>query len=117
MAKNIRVKPGKTDSALGLVVGCIFVGIGLFVVIPVFGPFGILWTLIAAAIAVAHGVNVFSEKGITTHTIVVEDDFPQGDVSAHSPEERLRQLEDLYQKGLVTREEYDQSRRRILEEL
>ena len=41
MAKNIQVKPGKAGSVLGLIVGCIFVGIGLFVVIPTFGPFGI----------------------------------------------------------------------------
>ena len=117
MAKNIRVKPGKAGSILGLIMGCIFVGVGLFVVIPTFGPFGIFWTLAAAAIAVVNGINVFSQKEITTSAIVVEDDFPQGDASAHSPEERLRQLEDLYQKGLITREEYDQSRKRILEEL
>ena len=117
MAKNSQVKPGKAGSVLGLIVGCIFVGIGLFVVIPTFGPFGIFWTLGAGAIAVVNGINVFSQKGVATHTIVVEDDFPQGNASIHSPEERLRRLEDLYQKGLVTREEYDQSRKRILEEL
>ena len=60
MAKNIRVRPGRANSMLGMVVGCIFVGIGLFVVIPTFGPFGILWTLMAAAIAVINGVNAFS---------------------------------------------------------
>ena len=90
MAKNIQVKPGKAGSVLGLIVGCIFVGIGLFVVIPTFGPFGIFWTLGAGAIAVVNGINVFSQKGVATHTIVVEDDFPQGNASIHSPEERLR---------------------------
>ena len=48
MAKNIQVKPGKAGSVLGLIVGCIFVGIGLFVVIPTFGrwaPAPLPWSM------------------------------------------------------------------------
>ena len=32
-------------------------------------------------------------------------------------EERLRQLQTLYEQGLITQEEYDQKRRAILEDL
>ncbi len=68
MAKNIQVKPGKAGSVLGLIVGCIFVGIGLFVVIPTLGPFGIFWTLGAGAIAVVNGIEcIFTEGGRHPH--------------------------------------------------
>ena len=46
MSKNIRVKPGKTQSAMGFAVGIVFCLIGLFLVIPQFGAFGIFWTTI-----------------------------------------------------------------------
>lgn len=62
MRRNIKVKPGKTQSAMGFTVGIIFVGIGLFVVIPIFGPFGIFWTLIAVAITVTNGMNAFGKR-------------------------------------------------------
>ena len=40
--KRIKVKPGKTQSKFGFVVGILFVLIGCFVAIPAFGPFGII---------------------------------------------------------------------------
>lgn len=115
MARKIHVKPGRAPAAMSMVVGGIFVLLGIFVVIPTFGPFGIFWTLVAAAMTGFSAVNVFSSKGVTTSTIVVEDeeDIPQ----EKSVEERLRTLEDLYNKRVITREEYEESRKRILEEL
>ena len=74
MKRSIKVKPGKTQSTMGFVTGLIFVGIGLFVVIPTFGPFGIFWTLIAVAITAVNGVNAFGKKGVASHEIVVEED-------------------------------------------
>ena len=50
MKKQVRVRPGKGQSAVGAVVGAVFVLLGIFMVIPAFGPFGIFWTLIAAVI-------------------------------------------------------------------
>ena len=49
--KKYRVtkRPGKASGAMSAVVGGIFVLIGIFVAIPTFGAFGILWTLMAAA--------------------------------------------------------------------
>jgi len=37
--------------------------------------------------------------------------------SKETPEERLRKLEDLYKKGLITKEEYEKKRAEILKEL
>ena len=49
--KRIKVQPGKNQSKLAFGVGILFVLIGCFAVIPAFGPFGIIWTLIAGVIA------------------------------------------------------------------
>ena len=59
---------------VGLVAGALFVLIGLFVVIPAVGGFGIIWTLFAVAITAVNGYNAFSEKGVATHEIVVDDE-------------------------------------------
>ena len=52
--KKIKVKPGKTQSKMGFVVGILFVILGVFVVIPTFGVFGFIWTGGAAMIAFTH---------------------------------------------------------------
>ena len=49
--KRIKVKPGKTQSKMGFIVGILFVILGVFVVIPTFGLFGLIWTGVATMIA------------------------------------------------------------------
>ena len=71
--KRIKVKPGKTQSKIGFVVGVIFVFLGCVMVIPTFGAFGLLWTAIAGIIAFSHFKNGFSEDGVATHEIIIED--------------------------------------------
>ena len=116
MRRNIKVKPGKTQSTMGFVTGLIFVGIGLFVVVPTFGPFGIFWTLIAVAITVTNGINAFSKKGVASHEIVMEDDGqPAG--GQPSVEQRLEEARSLYDRGLITKEEYEAKRAEILKDL
>ena len=107
-----------------MVFGGIFVLIGLFVVIPTFGPFGVLWTLMAAGIT---GVNAYQAfgKGYVGPEIHIEDEeTPQttfyppvqpgqsGDAKA-----RLEQLESLKTAGLLTEEEYQAKRAEILRSL
>ena len=70
--KQIKMKPGKGQSALGLGVGIVMCLIGLFVAVPAMGAFGLLWTIIALIITVFHGMNVFTDKGIPTHEITIE---------------------------------------------
>ena len=115
MRRNIKVRPGKTQSIMGFVVGLVFVGIGLFVVIPVFGPFGIFWTLIAVAITVTNGINAFGKKGVASHEIVVEDGRSEEERS--SAEQRLEEARSLYDRGLITKEEYEAQRAEILKDL
>ena len=127
MSKRIKVKPGKFQSKIGFCVGIAFCLIGLFMVIPVFGLFGIFWTAIAVVITVSNGINAFSEKGLSTHEIIIEDndamEASKKDQRADQPVEkenielRLRKTEELYQSGVITEEEYESKRKDILKDL
>lgn len=128
MRRRIEVRPSRSAAAFGLAVGVIFVLLGLFVVIPQFGPFGLLWTAVALIITVLNGINAFSDKGVPSNVIHMEDEAespppspaaapPPPVSSPKSPEERLETLRSLHQQGLITGEEYDRRRREILDEI
>ena len=121
--KRIKVKPGKTQSKLGFGVGIIFVLIGCVIVIPTFGPFGILWTAVAGFIAYSHYKNAFTKEGMATHEIVIDETedgsalYSEADTTADDTmdiEEKLKKLESLYNQGLITHAEYEQKRKEII---
>ena len=112
MAKKIHVRPSKTQSKIGFIAGIIFCLIGVFVIIPTFGLFGIVWTAFAGLIAYSHYRNGFTDKAINTKEIEIEENGENVDT-----EERLTKLADLYAKSLITREEYEQKKKEILDEL
>ncbi len=115
--KRVTYRPSKTGGVFGGVAGGIFVLIGLFVVIPTFGAFGVLWTLFAAGIMAANLYQAFG-KGYVGPEIHIEDESVENSAQPEtSAEERLRQLQTLYDQRLITREEYDQKRQEILKEL
>lgn len=115
MAKKIHVRPGKGQSKMGLIVGIIFCLIGLVVVVPTFGLFGILWTAVAGYITYVNYRNGFTDKKIDSHVIEIDE---SGEVQEEeSVEERLKQLTNLYVQSLITREEYEQKKKEILDEL
>ncbi|MCJ7675023.1 MAG: SHOCT domain-containing protein [Sedimentisphaerales bacterium] len=111
-----RIRPSKPVSAVAMVVGIIFIGIGVFLVIPAIGPFGVFWTLAAFAITVYYGINVFSEHGVSHQVVEFEGDL-KSDSKESDVETRLEKLESLKQKGLLTDAEYKDQRERILKEL
>ncbi len=121
MSRNIKVKPGKGQSAMGLIVGIIFCLIGLFAAIPAMGIFGFIWTGIAVVITIVNGINAFSDTGVPTHEIVIEEEVPTGNtplsVQKSSVEERLRMVDRLYAEGTITKEEHEQKRKKILDEI
>jgi len=140
MAKKIHVRPGKGQSKFGFIVGIIFCLIGLFAVIPIFGLFGILWTAVAGYITFVNYRNGFTDKQIDSHVIEVDENGEDVTVTTHtglgrysykaegycvgedkqdneSIEERMRRLQSLYDQALITREEYEQKKKDILEEL
>ena len=132
-AKRVKVKPGKAQSKMGFIVGIIFVIIGIVVVIPMAGPFGILWTGIACFNMYSHYKNVFSDEGFPTHEIIIDDDSDldsvlnkdsngtdngsSEDTGAETIEVRLRTLNSLYDEGLISSEEYEQKRKDILDSI
>ena len=113
LAKKIHVRPGKSQSKVGFVVGIVFCLIGLFVVIPTFGLFGILWTAAAGWIAYTHYRNGFTDKHIASRVIEIEENGE----AEEDVEERLQKLQSLYDKALITRDEYEQKRKEILSDL
>ncbi|WP_186566802.1 SHOCT domain-containing protein [Lawsonibacter celer] len=117
MRKNRRVtyRPSKSQAVFGGVVGIIFVCIGLFVAIPTFGAFGILWTLIAVGIT---GMNFYQAfgKGYVGPEIRIEDEAAEQE-NAGDPQLRLERLRTLYDQRLITQEEYETKRQEILKEL
>lgn len=128
MSRNIRVKPGRGQSMVGFLGGIVFCFLGFFVVIPTFSIFGVVWTLFAVIITIVNGYNAFSERGVASHEITIDEDTEYtgtdysgtgytGTENRKSPEERLGELQGLYEKGLITSEEYQNKRRQILNEL
>jgi hypothetical protein len=101
-------------SLFGGIVGLVFIGIGVFVAIPKAGPFGVLWTLVATGMTIANLYNAFSSRGIANEIIEVSGDES---LKNANPEARLRTLDDLRSKSLITPSEYEQRRNEILKQL
>ena len=126
--KQIKMKPGRGQSVFAFCVGLVMTLVGLVAVIPTMGIFGVLWTLVAGGITVMHGLNAFSDKGIPTHEIIIEEDNHAADRQVFKEDEgeeeaggkaeaRLKEAKRLYESGLITQGEYENKRKQILEEL
>lgn len=129
MKKRVTYRPSKAQGAFGVVWGGIFVLIGLFVVIPTFGAFGLLWTFAAIAITGMKAYQAFG-KGCAGPEIHIEEDEdgPTAAYSVPEPHEhipftapdakvRLEQIKTLKDAGFITDREYEEKRRAILKEL
>ena len=57
-----------------MIVGVIFIGLGLVVVMPHFGIFGLAWTAIAGVITAYHAYNFFSSRGLSTYEVTIEQE-------------------------------------------
>lgn len=144
MRRKVTVRPGRAGAMVGGIVGVFFCLLGFFVVIPQAGVFGLVWTGVAVFIAGSNLYNAFSEKGIVSHTIEIDEegkiehefgaegykslytevshDIPDGQTEyridpGSTVEERLVRLNDLYDKRLVTSREYEEKRKEILKDL
>jgi len=135
MARKIKVRPGKTQSKFGFIFGIMFCLIGLVVVIPTFGLFGLIWTAAAAWITYSHYRNGFTDRPISNKVIEIEDDgrstaakedsfaefrssYDRNEIlDAGDSESRLRTIQNLYHQGLITEAEYQRKRQEILEKI
>lgn len=119
MSKKIYVKPSKSNSKFAFFVGLGFCLFGLFVAIPIFKLFGVLWTFVVIGITYHHWKNAFTDDGEPTKVIEIEDkeDMMQNERTYCNVEERLKSLQNLYEQRLITKEEYDQKKQGILKDL
>ena len=115
MSKRIRVKPGKTQSMAGFAAGTVFCLLGVLVVIPMAGLFGVIWTVFAGIITAVNGLNAFSDQGVASHEIIMDDDTEEG--KKDDIEYRLKTAEELFKEGTITEEEYKAKREEILRDL
>jgi len=118
MPKRIKVKPSKPASLFGMILGTIFVFIGLFIAIPVAGIFGVLWTLVAVGITGLQAYNFFGDKGVASWEIETDEEERDNQSISLSGdfEIRLRKLNMLKEDGLITEEEFQKKREEILRE-
>ena len=116
-----------------LIVSIFFVIIGVTTVMPMAGLFGVVWTLVAVCFAVIGIVNMVRKNGMA-HRVAYDveqdmaesivgmmEDAPEGADDGHAPmgttEARLLELKRLYDKDLITYDEYEEKRKEILQDL
>ena len=118
MPKRIKVKPSKPASLFGMILGTIFVFIGLFIAIPAAGIFGVFWTLVAVGMTAFQAYNFFSGKGVASWEIETDDEEKDNQSTSLSGdfEIKLRKLNRLKEDGLITEEEFQKKREEILRE-
>jgi len=109
MAYRMGIKPGKAASIVGMVIGSLFVLLGIVVIIPTFGVFGIVWTAVAGVIALFYAYNFFSNRGMSAYEIDVESSDGVEDLDTS-----LRKLAKLKDDGLLSDQEYEQKRAEVL---
>lgn len=116
-----------------LIVSIFFVIIGITQIIPMAGPFGVVWTLVAVCFVVigivemvrkngmAHRVGYDMENDLDRSIVGIMEDVVEEDPSDTRPagdtESRLLELQSLYDRDLITREEYEEKRKEILSDL
>lgn len=109
MAARYRVKPGRGMSVLGMIVGIIFVFIGITQVSQ-FGPFGIVWTLVAIGITGYYAYNAFSVNGTSIYEAEVQD----GSAESIDYDTKIRQLHRLREDDIISEEEYQKKKTELL---
>ena len=111
---------GIVFSIVFIIVACSFVFLGVTVVIPGSGAFGLLWTGLAVCFAVFGVFNLIQTiRGRNGVEIVDETEGGTGctGCAGGSAEQRLQELRNLYDRSLITEEEYEEKRKEILREL
>lgn len=110
MAARYRVKPGRGMSVLGMIIGIIFIFIGITQVSK-FGPFGIVWTLIAIGITGYYAYNAFSPTGAS----IYEADVEGSHAGSEDYESKIRQLHRLREDNIISEEEFQKKKTELLD--
>lgn len=112
-------RPSKPVSALAAIVGAGFIILGIAVVIPGGGLFGWLWTIFAFLITAFHLFNLLFAKGLAeqVYDIASTDEKQFNEVGHRMVEDRLKKLDSLKHKGIVSEAEYRCQREKILNDI
>ena len=124
MRRNIRYKPSKGASIFGGIVACAMGFFGIFGMSDIaygfgteFVAFQIIWCLAAFGIGI---YNFLLAAGVVKYSGGYEITDEKGDSAEggkSDAEARLEELQTLYDRRLVTEEEYQEKRREILDRL
>jgi len=129
MKLNSQVKPSKSTSLMGAIVGFFMMifGIVFFATVSqestfddggqIISAFFILFILTALCITVFYAWNFFSDKGVSVFDVNIESDSTTAPPPADDAATRLRQLDKLKSEGLINDEEYTRKREDILKGL
>lgn len=97
--------PNLTQVVVGMVWGGILTLFGLAVLIPIFGWFGIFWTLVGVIFTALPAWQFFVKK------------YPVSERNPNNVNRQLDQLKSLRAAGLMDDREYWEKRKQILKEL
>ena len=119
MRRNIHYKPSKSASILSGVIACAMGVFGLFT-IPSIGAmigFKVIWCLMTFGMGI---YNFLLAAGVVKYNggYEITDESDDGAKERKSDAEvRLEELQTLYDRRLITEEEYQEKRRDILDRL
>ncbi len=124
MRRNIRYKPSKGASICGGVIACAMGFFGIFGMSDIaygfgteFVAFQIIWCLAAFGIGI---YNLLLAAGVVKYNGGYEITDEKGDSAEggkSDAEARLEELQTLYDRRLITEEEYQEKRKEILDRL
>lgn len=104
----------QTRSMIGIVWSGIFILTGLFIMVPVFGVFGVFWTLFPV---ILEGLYVYQALKRRCSGPRINIGGGKNPSSPPKARRQLEQLESLKAAGLMTDQEYRQKRQEILKGL
>lgn len=111
--RKVKVKRSRSEYLISALGGVIVILVGITMTpnfFGAFGTFGLLWVILGAVAVIYNGYAAFSGKGVPIYEMDV-------DTAGEGIEERLKKLDSLYQQGLITKEEWEEKRKAILNEL
>ncbi|NLM60564.1 MAG: hypothetical protein GX193_00620 [Clostridiales bacterium] len=104
----------RVQAILGLILGAVFLCFGVFRIIPEYGAVGFLWTFLAVFIIAANCRTLIQTSGDRAAP-PTGSESEQWDMK--DPEEKLMELYRLYNRKMITKEEYMSERQRILRDI
>src|SRR5262249_61549331 len=99
--KRGRIRPSRSASFFGMIVGLIIIGFGITYAIPDAGAFGVIWTMIIVGVTVYNAYNAFSARGIAMQEIDIEDSSDSNDAQ-NDMSKRLKRMKKVTMYGVST---------------